>query len=391
MKINTENLKTLDPSVRDMLRVRSSILGRPLIGPMSINIHIIQACDRKCAFCWYFSPLVKNPPQRKLLDYKVLEQTLEDCQEIGVDEINLEGGEVVLYPHCEETFRKVKDLGMRLIAYSHLDFESKHLHYLALADQLTVNLSAITADLYKRVHGKSSGTLHNLLSHLDLLLNLRQKYGKPRIVLTFIVYKENYKQLRAFLDLAQEREVDKVIVRFFKATQEMRELMFTKDELEQLRATVEEALKIPYTFKNNLQSLWHIVNNSGMFEEVVSIDHAPMHNDRLFFYDATGGEKTPCNIGWFYSHIDEHGQVLAPCDSVGVCIAGNIYERSFKDIWFDNDYMHETLREASAGIHTCSSKWKECRHCSYVLVNKFLHDKVERARGMAAVEEKRDP
>jgi MoaA/NifB/PqqE/SkfB family radical SAM enzyme len=389
--IDTTALKTLDPTVRDMLRERSSILGRPLIGPMSINIHIIQACDRKCKFCWYFSPLVKNPPQRKLLDYKVLERTLEDCQEIGVDEINLEGGEVVLYPHCEETFRKVKDLGMRLIAYSHLDFESKHLQYLSLADQLTVNLSSITEELYKRVHGKSSGTLHNLLSHLDLLLNLRRKYGKPKIVLTFIAYKENYKQLRAFLDLAQEREVDKVIVRFFKATQEMRELMFTKDELTELRATVEEALTIPYTFKNNLQSLWHIVNNSGMFEEVVSIDHAPMHNDRLFFYDATGGKKTPCNIGWFYSHIDEHGQVLAPCDSVGVLIAGNIYERSFKDIWFDNDVMHETLREASAGIHTCSSKWKECRHCSYVPVNKFLHDKIERTRVVAAVGEKRDP
>ena len=378
--INTGTLKTLDPAVRDMLRVRSSLLGRPLIGPMSINIHIIQACDRKCAFCWYFSPLVKNPPERKMLEYKVLERTLEDCQEIGVDEINLEGGEVVLYPHAEETFRKVKDLGMRLIAYSHLDFESKHLQYLALADRLTVNLSAMTEELYKRVHGKSSGTLHNLLRHLDLLLGLQRKYGKPKMVLTFIVYKENYKQLRAFLDLAQERGVDEVVIRFFKATQEMRELMFSENELVELRGIVQSAMETPWTFKNNLDSLWSIVTKSGMFEKVVAIDHAPMHNDRLFFYDATGGEKTPCNIGWFYSHIDEHGQVLAPCDSVGVCIAGNIYERSFKDIWFDNDYMHETLREASAGIHTCSSKWKECRHCSYVPVNKFLEDKVDRVR-----------
>lgn len=379
--INTETLKTLAPAIRDMLRVRSSLLGRPLIGPMSINIHVMQACDRKCVFCWYFSPLVKNPPQRRMLDYKVLERTLEDCQEIGVDEINLEGGEVVLYPHAEETFRKVKDLGMRLIAYSHLDFESKHLQYLALADRLTVNLSAMTEELYRGVHGKSNGTLKNLLRHLDLLLGLRRKDGKPQMVLTFIVFKENYKQLPAFLDLAQERGVDEAVIRFFKATQEMRELMFTQDSFTEFRGIVQAVLKKPYTFKNNLQSLWNIVANSGMFENVVPIDHAPMHNDRLFFYDSTGGQKTRCNIGWFYSYIDEHGQVLAPCDSVGVCIAGNIYERSFKDIWFNNEYMHETLREASAGIRTCSSKWKECRHCSYVPVNKFLDDKISRAGG----------
>jgi MoaA/NifB/PqqE/SkfB family radical SAM enzyme len=378
--INTENLRALDPKVRDLLRAKSSALGRPLVGPMSINIHIIQACDRKCAFCWYFSPLVKNPPERKMLDYKVLERTLEDCAEIGVDEINLEGGEVVLYPYAAQTFRKVKDLGMRLIAYSHLDFESKHLKYLALADQLTVNLSAMTEDLYKQVHGKKTGTLSNLLRHLDLLLNLRRKHGKPKIVLTFIAYKDNYKQLPAFLELAKQREVDEVVIRFFKATQEMRELMFSESMLKELREIVQAAMKTTYRFKNNLQSLWDIVTNSGMFEKVYAIEHAAMHNDRLFFYDATGGKQTPCHIGWFYSHIDEHGQVLAPCDSVGVCIAGNIYERSFKDIWFDNDYMHETLREAAVGVQTCNSKWKECRHCSYVHVNKLLNDKVIRAR-----------
>lgn len=374
--ISIESLKLLEPKVRDALRARSSLLGRPLIGPQSINIHIIQACDRKCAFCWYFSPLVKNPPQRKMLDYKVLERTLEDCQNIGVDEINLEGGEVTLYPNAEQAFRKVKDLGMRLVAYSHLDFESKRLKYLALADRLTVNLSAMTEDLYRRVHGKSSGTLSNLLRHLDLLLGLQRKYGKPKMVLTFVVYKDNYKQLRAFLDLAQERGVEKVIVRFFKATQEMRELMFTKDSLAELREIVRTALETPYTFENNLPTLWDIVANSAMFEKIVSIDHSSMHNDRLFFYDSTGGKKSPCHFGWFYSHIDEHGQVIAPCDSIGACISGNIYQRSFKDIWFDNDCMHETLREASAGIQTCHAKWKECRHCSNVRTNKFLDEKV---------------
>ena len=368
--------RNLSLRTKETLRAKSALVGRPFVGPRSICIHTIQACDRKCAFCWYFSPLVKIQPKRKILDYKVLEQTLEDCAEIGVDEINFEGGEVVLYPHAEQSFRKVKELGLRLQAYSHLDFESKHLQYLALADRLIVNLSAITEDLYKHVHGKSGGTLATLLKHLDLLLGLQRKYGKPEMVLTFIVYKENYKQLNAFLDLAQQRGVHEVVLRFFKATKDMRELMFTKESLADLRQMVEVAMTKTYTFKHNIPGLWDTLVNSKMFDEIVAIDRTAMHNDRLFFYDTTGGEKVNCHVGWFYSCIDEHGQVLAPCDNVGVCIAGNIYERSFKDIWFDNDFLHDTLREASGGIHSCSTKWQECRHCSYVPVNKRLNEKV---------------
>jgi MoaA/NifB/PqqE/SkfB family radical SAM enzyme len=378
--VNTESLKTLDLALRDKLRAQSSLLGRPLIGPQSVNIHAIQACDRKCAFCWYFSPLISSPPKREMLDYKILEGVIEDCHEIGVDEVNLEGGEIVLYPFAEQAFRKVKELGMRLRAYSHLDFDSKHIRYLCLADRLIVNLSAMTEASYRRIHGKPSGSLANLLKHLDRLLVARRKYGKPEIVLTFIVYDHNYKEMPAFLDLAEQRGVDQVYIRFFKATEEMKALVFSKESLAGLRDIVETALAKGYTFKHNLENLKFIIVNGHQFENVNSLTPTLTNNDRLLHYDATGGKMTNCQIGWFYSYIDENGQVVAPCDGVGVCVAGNVNQRRFKDIWFDNDFLHETLREASNGIHSCSSKWRECRHCSYVPVNKFLNDKIQRAR-----------
>ena len=102
-------------------------------------------------------------------------------------------------------------------------------------------------------------------------------------------------------------------------------------------------------------------------------------------YDATEGKKVNCQVGWFYSYIDENGQVIAPCDGVGVCVAGNVNQRRYKDIWFDNDFLHDTLREASAGIHSCSDKWRECRHCSYAPVNKRLNEKVDREKAGGAM------
>ena len=368
-----------DTGVRDALRLKSAITGKPLIGPKSVNIHITSSCNYKCAFCWYFSPWVKNQPKKKILDYKVLEGVLEDCQEIGVDEINFEGGEVTLYPLWVEAFRKVKELGMRLIAYSHLDCSPDHLPGLSCADQLTVNFSAITEETFKRVHGKHV-SMARVLSNLDHLLSLREKCGRPKIVLSFVVYDHNYQDLAGFLDMAQERRIDKVVVRFFKPTEEMRGLFFSTEALAALLKTVEKALQTPYSFKHDLQRLHDIIANGKLFDNVVSMPHSPMHNDRLLFYDATGG-SIKCNVGWFYANIDEKGRVVAPCDNVGVCVAGNVNERRFKEIWFDNDFLHDTLREASKGIHTCSSKWKECRYCSYVPMNKLLEEKIRQASG----------
>jgi MoaA/NifB/PqqE/SkfB family radical SAM enzyme len=318
-----------------------------------------------------------------MLDYKVLEGVLEDCREIGVDEINFEGGEITLYPFWVEAFHKVKRLGMRLVAYSHLDYGAGHLQDLCYAERLTVNFSAITEESFKRVHGKKA-SMARVLKNMDRLLAVRDKRGKPKIVLSFVVYNHNYQELAGFLDMARQRRVDSVVVRFFKATQEMRDLFLSKEALASLRHTVETALLTPFKFEHDLKKLHDLISNGKMFDNVVSMPRAPLHNDRLLFYDSTGG-KINCHAGWFYSNIDEQGRVVAPCDSVGVCVAGNVNERRFKDIWFDSDFLHDTLREASRGVDTCSSKWQECRYCSYVPLNKMLDRKIR-----AAVKEQRD-
>lgn len=368
-----------DPAVRDALRLRSAILGKPLIGPMSVNIHVTSSCNYRCEFCWYFSPFVKDQPKKKILDWEVLEAVLEDCRDIGVDEINFEGGEVTLYPYWKDAFRKVKELGMRLVSYNHLDCTTEYVPVLALAELLKVNFSAMTEESFKRVHGPKA-SMARVLRNMDLLLAMRGKRGKPQILLSFVIYNYNFRELPAFLEMARQRRVDQVVIRFFKATEEMRELFFSKMDLDELRLIVEEALKANYSFRNDLKHLRRVLAEGKIFENVESMGHSPMHNDRLLFYDSTGGEIN-CNVGWFYANIDEKGRVVAPCDNVGVCVAGNVNERRFKDIWFDNDFLHDTLREASRGIHTCHSKWKECRYCSYVPMNKLLEQRIRQASG----------
>ncbi len=83
---------------------------------------------------------------------------------------------------------------MRLVAYTHLDYSAKHLPSLCHAGQvLTVNFSAITEKTFKRVHGKNA-SMSRVLKNMDRLLSIRNKRGRPQIVLSFVVYKYNYEE-----------------------------------------------------------------------------------------------------------------------------------------------------------------------------------------------------
>ncbi len=115
---------------------------------------------------------------------------------------------------------------MRLIAYTHLDYPAdvKKIQALSYAELLMVNFSAITEESFKRVHGAHT-SMKRVLKNMDRLLAIRDKYGKPKIRLSFVVYNHNYKELAGFLDMAHERNIDQVVVRFFEATEEMKQLV----------------------------------------------------------------------------------------------------------------------------------------------------------------------
>src|SRR4029077_4009893 len=116
-----------------------------------------------------------------------------------------------------------------------------------------------------------------VLKNMDRLLSMRDKYGKPKIVLSFVVYDHNYQEMAGFLDMAQQRGVDKIVIRFFKPTEEMRDLFFSKEALASLRRTVEDALRKPNELKRERKKLHDVLSNGKLFDNVVAMPHSPMH------------------------------------------------------------------------------------------------------------------
>jgi len=55
---------------------------------------------------------------------------------------------------------------------------------------------------------------------------------------------------------------------------------------------------------------------------------------------------------------------------VGVCVAGNVRTRSFRDIWFLSTALNKVRREAACGIDSSRGRWIECRYCGHAAFNR---------------------
>jgi len=311
--------------------------------------------------------MVSKRQKDRHLDFKKASIFLKDCASIGVKTINVEGGEINLYPRIREFFALAKFLRFRLACYSHLDFDSDAITYLRAADLIRVNLSAVDRTSYRQIHGKDG--FDNVVRNLILLRNSKAVKGSPRVVLSFVITQLNYRLVAPFLSLAKALQVDRVRFKLHSATREMISLIPTYEAFTELKNDIKVILRQRSAVRNNLVDIQRIISSKAFFTEKRSFEWNKYHNDRFFYYYSLKKRKTRCFVGWFYSMIDECGRVIAPCDNVGICVPGNILNESFKDIWFHSLKYAAVRQECLSGMDILTPKWQECRYCGYADFN----------------------
>jgi MoaA/NifB/PqqE/SkfB family radical SAM enzyme len=351
----------------DILRLKGIINNRPIIGPREVNIHINNACQRKCIFCWYFSPLVSWKEEQSQLPLPIVKNIVSDCAKMKVQTINFEGGEVTLYPHLKEAFQLVKSKGFRLITYSHLAFPDSYLETMKMADSINVNLSASSSESCQRMHGDNQ--FNQVINNLICLNRFKTVSGKPDILLSFIITELNYHEIEDYIRLADRLKVKQIKFKLHIATKEMKQLVITEKSTVKLKRIISRIIKKDIKIKNNLDYINSIISADGFLKKQISIDWSNRHNDRLFYYKAFPKNKIHCFVSWFYSLIDVTGRVIAPCDNTGYCVAGNVYKDHFSKIWFDSDEFKRIRNESMARIDIRQKKWYECRYCGHANFN----------------------
>ena len=363
----------------NQVRIDSIFKKRPCLGPNYVNIHITNVCNLKCIFCWDRSPLIDSTHNNAFhVDFNVLKNVITDCSKIGVHAIGLEGGEVALYPSIEKLSKLIKQYGMKLEIYSNCCFDTVLRNVLLYADKVKINLSATNSFLYKIIHGtEERGMFKKVISNITKLSKLKKRYGKPKIQLIFIINDLNYSCMKEIIDFGEKLQIDEITFKLVEATIRTKDLILSSSSIIHLKKILKRLKSKKLKIKHNIQEISAIVSNKDFKKNCYGIRETDFHNDRYFYYRAFPEDRMSCYVGWFCAFIDLKGEVVAPCDNVGVAFLGNIYKQSFKNIWFSDSYQR--LRtEARESIDPASEKWQECQYCGFVDFNRNIAKRIKK-------------
>lgn len=368
--------KHMPHSKRDELRIKSIFQDRPLIGPRAVNIHITNVCNLQCLFCWDRSPLVRPTAKKKIyLELNILKGLISDCARVGVETICLEGGEVMLYPRIKELFRFIKLYGLNLEIYSNCAFAPSLFSSFFYVDKVRVNLSAISADSYKRIHGaKDLNVFPRVQDNLYRLSEMKKNFHRLQIQLIFIVNELNFGEVADMARLAEKVGADELVFKLVEATAATQHLILSDSSVEALKGFLREIKSRCWKAKNNAQEIYRIICSKDFKKDCYAISRTAWHNDRYFYFKASAGKKIRCLVGWFYGFVDLKGRVVGPCDNVGVAILGNIHTASFAKIWFSPRYQR-LRKKAFRGVDPRMRRWQECRYCGFVKFNRQMAQK----------------
>lgn len=304
--------------VNAILDVKNGIKGMDEHFPISVELHLTDHCNLNCEWCTD-RELRKNGAT---LDVQVIEKLFREFWRHGTG-VTLEGGgEPTIHPE----FKKILDIGremnldMGLISNGVTDISD-------CVDRLKwirVSLDSSTCEEYKKEKGVDC--FEHVLENLEKMSKARDS-RKTFIGVGYVLTTRNQSNL---LDLIRRLDNIGVDYIYLRPVEEMKDITPTLDELLDLRKRLAELVMD------------------------MRIKYMLTINDRVI--DQNAG--LPCIAHSLTSIIHANGEV-ALCEKRrddGI-ILGNVYEKSFEDIWvspFREQISQKLLNpECQSGCSAC--------------------------------------
>lgn len=184
-------------------------------GPTYITLACDQTCNLYCKSCRK-SKIVLAPEESKKLE-QMLEQKirplLRDCKYLSM----LGSGEVFASPACSNFLKSITaeefpNLSILLDTNGQLLTPSRWMEYQNLRGlpiSFTVSIDAAEKDTYESI--RCGGKWDILYDNMVFLGELKKKLEVQYIQLNFVVQKENYKQMAAFVELGKKWNADAIL------------------------------------------------------------------------------------------------------------------------------------------------------------------------------------
>lgn len=291
--------------------------------PYSAIIEIITKCNFNCEHCYI-------PEHTEEMAYVKILNIVNQLYDIGVFEITLTGGEIVLHSSFMDIVRYIRKKGIRLILMSNVSMLSeKHIKEIA---ELHVNsISTTLFSLNERTNDLITGKKQSKDIVIQKVLLLKQ-YG-VKVDIKVPIMKKNYEDYTDILDFCKKNGIE-----------------------------ISYSVAITARTNGDRKPL-----EFGLCQE--QLNHFMEENDKKSknSYKRYENEEYLCSAVATNISIDVCGNV-SPCNSFPY-IYGNVFKNSLYDIWYILP-ERQRLKEIKKG--DC----KQCIECS-------LNQKCTRCPGLA--------
>jgi MoaA/NifB/PqqE/SkfB family radical SAM enzyme len=353
-------------------------------GPYHVEIHPADRCNIDCFFC--STAALRGTDEVPMPRF---EELLGELKEAGTRSLRLSGGGEPLF------HRRIRDF-LQAIRASGLPIENLTTNAVLLrpdiaelladtCDQVTVSLNTADAGSYAAMMQTSERNFQRVVDQVRELIDLRKSRGArgtrtPRVLLQFLVWKENYRTLPEMYRLAREIGADRILfngLAFLSPEQKM-----TEAETDEMMALYEDLVRTDeyarigaiHSFEQDLSGRVAEMQRrstagrggaAGKAGRLLLRDDLtlPEKADALWSglrskmtARAGQGLESYCLIGWHSMVIRTTGMV-APCCILQGKELGNVYRQSVRDVWHGEAYnrfraeLSRILREGRSWQH----------------------------------------
>ncbi len=338
IKKTTENLvkeKILSPY--NLLRILGMIAqGKAFVGPLKTVIDITNECDMHCIMCWYHSSHVENPSIIRQLPLENFKDLALQLKSIKTKIISICGeGEPLLHPNIKEMICFARENGLEIEIMTngyYLDKEMARFIKDIKVKKILLSLHSADEETSRKIRPqKTANDFKKIIDNLYYLRKLKSNSPRPQIFITNVISSLNCGNIFKMAKLAKELKIDKIL---FKP------LIFSP----QLPSFLNMSFEQKYILSQNLKTILKNIdtpNNINAYLKILTRKPLKRSVDKINILSRDKNKRgvNLCHIPYVQSVIGIKGDVIG-CVYAKKKSLGNIYEQSFKDIWFSKTYKN---------------------------------------------------
>ena len=311
--------------------------------PVYLEISPTNRCNHRCIFCAY--DFIKR--DNSDIGKEIMLKALKDMADNGVKSVMFSGeGESLLHDNICEFIEKAKKYGLdvSLATNGSLFNKEKAERCLPYLSWVRFSVDAGTPETYSFIHNTQKESFNKLIENIKNAVEIRNKNNfKTTIGVQFLLMPQNSKEVVKFAEIIKETGADNIQIKpYSQHPDSINKFVINYEDYAYLEPEIE---------KFNSENFTVFFRKQTMKRAGQEIAYPKCYGLSFFSIIDSKGNVIPCHL--FLENPE--------------FIYGNLYEKSFSEIWQGEKRKQVLEKIMQRGIKNCK---KTCRADAF---NQYLY------------------